>query len=67
MTDDEIISKLDALTVTKDGERRPAYSPESLHWDAEDLILHALELRGGINVANAFRKLRDTPHCFWYA
>jgi hypothetical protein len=67
ITDVQIIAELDALVVYKDGKRAPAYSPESLHWDAENLILAALESRGGHNVAEAFRKLRDTPHCFWYA
>ncbi len=67
VTDVRIIAELESLVVYTDGKPGPAYSAESLHWDAENLILKALENRGGHNVAEAFRKLRDTPHCFWYA
>ena len=67
MTDAEAVAQLHALIVIKDGEECPAYSPESLHWDAEDIILAVLEQRGAHDVATAFRHLRNTPHCFWYA
>lgn len=67
MTNEEILDALRAMLVDRDGVPRPAYSPEAMHWDAETLILSALDNCGQAEIAGAYRKLRDTPHVFWYA
>ena len=62
-TIDEIIGAFEQMRVALLEESAIA-DDESIHADADELLLKALKMLGGVKVAEAYDRIKDE---FWYA
>ena len=62
-TIDEIIEAFEQMRVALLEESAIA-DDESIHADADELLLKALKILGGVKVAEAYDRIKDE---FWYA